>query len=260
MAVGLIDLARTARLRLLIGRELLNGAEVWRAYRAGTDVPPLRFRSGLTMEHGPGDAPVFLLLEVFANGCYRRRLPRKLRGRVVDIGANIGAFTLDCLQRFPDVQVDAYEPNPETFRALQRNVTVNGLGHRVRLFPEAVAGGSGILTLWPGPGSLAASGYLAGSPERGRGIPVPMVGLDTVVRRVEGPVSYLKIDAEGAEADILEQGVAALAGVQQVAGEYHEALVPGVSARVRAALEKAGFAVDISLDHRCGPVFHARRS
>jgi hypothetical protein len=100
-----LDAMRRARLRALLTHRLSNAGDVWRAYRAGTDVPALKFRDGGTLYHGPGDSPVFLFFEIFANGCYRRQLQRPPRGRIVDIGANIGAFTIDCGQRFRDVQI-----------------------------------------------------------------------------------------------------------------------------------------------------------
>lgn len=74
------ELARHARLRALLFRDLSNAAEVWRTYRTGALGPPSKFRNGLTLFHAPGDAPVFLSFEVFANGCYRRRIAPSGRG------------------------------------------------------------------------------------------------------------------------------------------------------------------------------------
>jgi hypothetical protein len=54
------ELARRARLRALLGQQLSNAGDVWTAYNSGTKTPPLRFRNGLTPQHGAGDAPVFL--------------------------------------------------------------------------------------------------------------------------------------------------------------------------------------------------------
>ena len=48
------DALRQARLRALLFRDLSNAAEVWRAYRRGTRIPPLTFRNGLTLFHGRG--------------------------------------------------------------------------------------------------------------------------------------------------------------------------------------------------------------
>lgn len=253
------DAIRRARLRALMSLSLTNASDVWKAYRAGARVPPLRFRRGATLEHDCGDSPVFLFFEIFANGCYRRhvRLPRT--GTIVDIGANIGAFTLDCAIRCPDVRIDAYEPNPAVFRTLMTNVERNGLSRRVRLFNEAVGGTRGTLRLWASDGNIAATAYPSARDAQSPAIDVPQTDLATVVERA-GRVDVLKIDAEGAEADILESGRAALGRVEQIVAEYHEALVPGVLQRVERVLYEQGFTPAVSRNRRCGPLVYASRA
>ena len=249
---------RRARLRLLMARSLTNASEVWKAYRAEAPVPPLRFRNGATLQHGRGDAPVFLFFEIFANGCYRRQLRLPPRGTVVDIGANIGAFTIDCAFRYPDVRIEAYEPNPEAFHVLQTNVIANGLSARVRLYNEAVGSTPGTMRLWTGEGNVAATAYPSSTDAQGLSIAVPLTDLATVIQRA-GRVSVLKIDAEGAEADILEAGGAALNDVEQIVAEYHEARVPGVLRRVEGVLRDRGFLPVVSRNRRCGPLVYAAR-
>jgi len=239
-------------------RELANAGDVWGAYSEGETPPPLRFRNGLTLHHGPDDAPVFLFFEIYANGCYRRSVPIPSSGRIVDIGANIGAFVLDCAARRPRVAIEAHEPNPRAFATLRHNVEANGLTGRVRLFQDAVSGRAGTLRLAVGGPSLAASGYGASRDESSSHVDVPAVTLRTVVERA-GAIALLKIDAEGAEADILSSP-RDLESVAAVVGEYHELLVPGVRARVLAALRDAGFNPTTTDGGRCGPMFHAVRS
>ena len=48
---------------------------------------------------------------------------------VFDIGANMGMFSVELLRRAPDARVFAFEPAPETFGYLERNVSA--------LFPDA---------------------------------------------------------------------------------------------------------------------------
>jgi FkbM family methyltransferase len=252
------DAMRRARLRALLTHRLTNAGDVWRAYRAGTDVPTLKFRDGGTLYHGRGDSPVFLFFEIFANGCYRRQLRHPPRGRIVDIGANIGAFTIDCGQRFPDVHIDAYEPNPVALRLLERNVTANRLTNRVRIYNEAVGAASGVVRLWPADGNITATLYPSPTEIAATPIDVRVTDLATVVDRA-GPVGVLKIDAEGAEADIIEGGRAALRHVDQIVAEYHEARIPGVLRRLEAVLHEQGFVSTVSRDRRCGPLVYASR-
>jgi hypothetical protein len=72
---------------------------------------------------------------------------------------------------------------------------------------------------------------------------VPLIDLNEVVRRAAGgPVSLLKIDTEGAEADTLEgASQSTLKAIKQVILEYHVGLCPEAPARCRKTLEQAGF-------------------
>lgn len=46
---------------------------------------------------------------------------------VVDIGANMGRYSINIAKTFPDSQVYAFEPIPKTFDYLKRNVQLNAL-------------------------------------------------------------------------------------------------------------------------------------
>ena len=240
--------------------QLSNGTEVWRAHRAGGTVPPLHFRNGLVLFHGAGDAPVFLFFEIFANACYRRQFSVPPPGdTIVDIGANIGVFTLDCAARFPSVRIEAYEPNPRAFDILQENIAANHLENRVRAYAEAVGRMPGVLDLWPSAGSIVATGYPDATEATGPSSECAMVDLRTVVARAGGTAGVVKIDAEGAEADIVEGGRDSVRSVAQFVGEYHEDRVPDVVARCRSIFEQSGFAFTLSCSRRCGPLFQAQR-
>jgi FkbM family methyltransferase len=254
------DVARRARLRALVTAQLSNGAEVWNAHRSGATLPPLRFRNGLVLLHGDGDAPLFLLFEVFANGCYRRNSPAGEPGEpIVDIGANIGAFTLECAVRFPSVRIEAYEPNPRAFRMLSANITANRLEDRVSAYQEAVGPAVGVLRLWAGGNSITATAYPHSAEAGDQPTECPMVDLRTVLARAGGAISLVKMDAEGAEADIIEGGREVLRSIARFVGEYHADRVPDVVARCRTAFERSGFTFNHGCSRRCGPMFSARR-
>jgi FkbM family methyltransferase len=255
--VNVPGVLRRARLQALMARQLQNWREVWAAYSSGAPVPALRFRNGLVFHSGPGDAAGFLFFEIFANGCYRRGLPAALTGDVVDIGANIGAFTLEAATRYPGSIVHAYEPDPRTCDMLRRNIEANGLASRVRVWNEAVAGEPGTLRLWRGDGSVVVSAHL---PAHLRGEPcdVPAVTLQKVLARTAGRIGVLKLDCEGAEAEILEAAGPALDAVDFIVAEYHPSLVPEVVPRIRGALHTS-FDVSVEQGQRCGPMIRARR-
>jgi FkbM family methyltransferase len=220
-------------------RYLQNWREVWTAYRTAQTLPPLQFRRGFVLNHGPADDPILLLHTVFASAEYGSLAARSQY--LVDIGANIGSVTLDRAWRDTGVRVDAYEPNPVTFDTLRRNVHENALDSRVRLFQEAVTGQNGVVMLWSGASSVLSS-TSAGPAVGGASVSVPAVSLDRAISRTGAAHVALKIDAEGAEVEILESASeGTLAAVDEVALEYHDAIVPHAGARCRAVLVRSGF-------------------
>jgi len=227
---------------------LVNWREVWSAHRASRQVPPLRFRQGLIICSGASDDPVVLLREIFADGCYRRYASALPSGVMVDIGANIGAASLDLASCFPRLEVHAYEPNPSTMRMMSRNVEENGFSKRIHVHGEAVGRDMGEFTLRVHGSSVTATGYGDGLlTSQATAVTVPMIKLDEVLRRTGGAsIAFLKIDAEGAEADILEgASPSTLAAVSRVVLEYHEWLVPGALDRCKQVLSHAGFRTSV---------------
>ena len=71
----------------------------------------------------------YIYREIFQDRCYLRHginLPET--GTVIDIGANIGMFSLFVRSEAPGVTVLAYEPSPAAFRALKANCEAYGPG------------------------------------------------------------------------------------------------------------------------------------
>ena len=236
-------MARLWALRALwrMFRYLRNWREVWAAYRAAQRLPPLAFRRGFVLNHGPADDPILLLHTVFARSEYGALASGRFR-YLVDIGANIGSVTLDLAWRDPNLTVDAYEPNPLTFDTLSRNVRENGLDSRVRTYRDAVTGKNGEALLWSGDSSVLSS-VSASAGIGGASVSVPTISLDRAITRTGREQVAVKIDAEGAEVEMLESASdAALATIGEIALEYHDSIVPDARARCEAVLTRAGFA------------------
>jgi FkbM family methyltransferase len=120
----------------------------------------------------------------------------------VDVGAHIGLYAVRAARRVgPAGRVFAFEPAPENFRALARNIAQNGFSN-IQPEPLAVArrGGRASFTL---SSADSASHTLAGSLLAGTRIEVGTVSLDEYFRDVPGRVDLIKLDAEGAELEIL---------------------------------------------------------
>ncbi len=122
---------------------------------------------------------------------------------VVDVGANLGYYTLLAARLVgPTGKVYAFEPSPENFALLSRNVEANGY-QNVVLVPKAVSNISGIATLQIDGGSSGGhslSGFRGGSESVG----VETVALDEYFADGKESVDVIKVDAEGAEMAIFD--------------------------------------------------------
>ena len=76
----------------------------------------------------------------FANEYY---LPQDSR-TIVDLGANIGAFTVWAANRCTPSRIFSFEPFPSTFEKLQSNINTNSLDSRVECVQMAVDWHDGI--------------------------------------------------------------------------------------------------------------------
>lgn len=138
---------------------------------------------------------------------------------IVDIGANVGAFAVWATLRWPGSTVHAYEPHPGTFEMLARNAR---RFPGIVCHPQAVYPGPAqqpFYARYPGDGEgamLACAAKIFAHLEAENIRPVAVIGPDRVPS-----CDVLKIDAEGAEADILE-GLN-LEGVSLILLEYHDA-------------------------------------
>ncbi len=69
----------------------------------------------------------YLYKEIFTDAAYfRHGIELPANACVVDIGANIGMFTLAVLERCPDASIYAFEPSPTTFEVLKANSALYG--------------------------------------------------------------------------------------------------------------------------------------
>lgn len=206
-----------------------------------------RTRTGLsiTVPNTPGAR--FPIYEIHGDDIYRLgelldRLPDDLVA--LDIGAHVGNFSLALAHRRPRATVYAFEPMPSTARYLQRNITDNGFSDRVVVEKLAVSGARGELVLIDNDRASAHNGLIAPSGS-GPEVVVPCIGFKEALLRANGRADLVKLDAEGAEYDlILHSDPSDWDSVKAVVMEYHP--VPGRAFdEIRAFLEAAGLHADL---------------
>ena len=131
-------------------------------------------------------------------------------GTVVDIGANVGEFSLWCSRI--GCRVVAVEPDPTNFLALQENARDTA----ITLCQRALWDKEEELTFYSA--VARADSSLIEPEEFSRSFTVRTTTLDRLcAERSVGPVAFIKGDAEGAEPEVLRGAVETLARTRYIA-------------------------------------------
>jgi FkbM family methyltransferase len=121
---------------------------------------------------------------------------------VLDLGANIGLFSLMAAAAHPKATVYAYEPGPLNARMIELNQRLNpSLSERIYLRTEAVGGQTRMAEFFYDDENPHGSGLYCAT---GRAIPVQIRSFVEVINSLPGPVALAKIDIEGAEFELLD--------------------------------------------------------
>ena len=184
---------------------------------------------------------VWVVKETCLDGGYDACAPAPGMCRIVlDVGAGLGDFALHAARRWPEAIVYAFEPHPESFSLLERNLALNGATRVVAVRSALTGSGPPQAVLRDG-SSASEHSTAAGA---GPGISVPAATLARVFETYGlERCDFLKIDVEGGEFDILlGADDATLARVHALSIEWHEG-----EGRAHAALvdrlRACGFAV-----------------
>jgi FkbM family methyltransferase len=150
----------------------------------------------------------------------------------VDVGANIGVFSLYQVMVNHAERVIAFEPSPEVFSRLAKNIEVNGIKN-VRAVNAAVGDEPGTLSF--AESRMSANGRVS---ETGT-LKVPCVRLDDELRDVPS-IDILKIDTEGYETHVLRGASETLKKTERIALELH---YPGELQEIEAIVSSLGFSL-----------------
>ena len=109
-----------------------------------------RLPNGLTIAHLNPYETEYVYKEIFVDRCYLKHGITLQKGdTVVDIGANIGLFSLFVQQEAQGATIYAFEPSPSAFQALQSNAELYLPGAKVFPYGIAAAAQSATFTFYP---------------------------------------------------------------------------------------------------------------
>jgi len=125
---------------------------------------------------------------------------------VLDIGAYTGVYSVETAVLNPDCIINSFEPNPKIFQNLLKNIELNKLEERVKLFQISLGKQIGIAKLYlPKNTGTSMATFNTGSSEY---FEVPMSTLDSI--NFAKSIHLIKIDVEGFESEVFLGGQNAL--------------------------------------------------
>lgn len=197
--------------------------------------------AGLRFELSPQIFPARMC--IFRRGCEKEvssELKRRLHpgSEVAIVGAHVGMHVLHAAKLLGGRgKVFAFEPWPQNFEALTRNLRFNQeVAATVTPINKAVGGESGWAQMTAGPSD--GEHHLADA-EDGPGRSVPITTLDDELRDVR--LDLLLVDVEGRESDVLKGAAAAIdRGRPVIILEHHGRRPPLIE-----QLERMGYSVAV---------------
>jgi FkbM family methyltransferase len=186
-------------------------------------------------------------------------LPIELDDVVVDIGANIGVFSLYAATRTSNT-VHAFEPFPANIAALQQNISANQVS-TIEIHQYAISDVIGMEHF-----STKANGInhlqKAFVEPTDVFMDVPAISLDAFMDEHHvDHIDFLKMDCEGAEGVILPSLSASLfQHIRKIALEFHDDVCQLKHIQLQALLTDVGFATHLDWDGKAAHgIIHAWR-
>lgn len=143
------------------------------------------------------DTDEIVVREIFEENVYEVHDTRfNLGGVTIDIGANIGTFSV--LAAYYGSEVYAIEPEPNNLEALKINVELNSMSDKIHICPYAISDykGTAVISDSGGGSTIKDDGIY--------GAEVEVMSLDNFFDLYHiNEVDVLKVDVEGAELEII---------------------------------------------------------
>jgi len=153
---------------------------------------------------------------VYSENVYR--LPKDIKGwSVIDIGANIGSFSILAAER--GARVTTFEPQPENLKVLKQNIKKSGLG--INLIEKGVGKeGRALINNFGGSSTIVDEMKLLYTPADFVTLnEIEVVPLDSIIQE---DCDFLKVDCEGSEYDVFKYASnETMKRIKRLAIEFH---------------------------------------
>lgn len=219
----------------------------------------LRFKhADLWFGSAPGTHELTPYIEVFVTREYDDDyLTLAQEDTIIDIGANIGLFTVRYGKRCPGNRIFSFEPHPAVYQRLLKNLKVNHIANAVAV-NAAVTSNAGRVPFFVERSTVVGS-LIAPARTLRPACYVSAVTLDAFCQSHSvASIGLLKIDVEGAEAAVLDSARKALKITKCIMVECHSLALENA---VRTILAERGFVGTVKRDLAFGArVLHFTRA
>jgi len=160
----------------------------------------------------PNEKGIFIdFLSIFLDDDYQLlKFQRNQISTIIDIGANVGFFSLASRFYFPNSEIHAFEPNLNLKEYLNHNFS----NLNIILHSKAVGERSGTVQL-----NIIGESNQTRVNESSSGS-TEMITLESIANDIDGEIDLLKMDCEGSEWGILRD-TESLKQVKNITLEYH---------------------------------------
>lgn len=136
-----------------------------------------------------------VIREIWEEDVYRIEKDMLKNSIVVDIGANIGSFSI--YSAFCGATVYAVEPEPHNLQALIKNVELNNMNDKINIIDYGISDYDGIAVISDNGGGATIKDNLPGSE-------INILSFDSFLKKYSlNFIDILKIDIEGSEKELI---------------------------------------------------------
>ena len=136
---------------------------------------------------------------------------------VLDVGANIGWYSVRFAQRYPQAQIYAFEPLPLSYSFLEKNVVLNDVEGNVKCFNYGLSDASGSFEYYVAPGAATNASLLnVVNSDNAKKVVCLTLTMDEWCANNDVCPDFIKCDVEGAEFLVCRGGTQVLTANQPV--------------------------------------------
>ncbi len=180
----------------------------------------LNFRNGMSL-YASQPLDVLVMKETIFDDVYGvstlRQTDELEPAYIIDVGAAMGDFAIFASRTFPNAKIVAFDPNPQLFKLLEKNIRANQMKNiMTRPLP---LGNKPVYTIYVGASNVRSSTIKDDLTRK-----IIKLKPEPLEKYLTRNVDLLKIDTEGGEVDILKS-VKSWQKIRRVVCEYHRHLV-----------------------------------